>query len=192
MLISVYITSYNQKGFLRQAIESVLAQTFKPFEIIVVDDCSTDGSRELIESYEIRYPGFIRSIFQTSNRGVTQCRIDAVKFSRGDYLTYLDGDDLYLPQKLEDEAYFIKKYNADLAFSNFCRIKEDAREITSIWLCNSTKLPPFGNMYYEVFLRQFPNNTLFRCELVKRDILNQSGLYDSNLRIYEDFELKIR
>ncbi|MDQ3112239.1 MAG: glycosyltransferase [Bacteroidota bacterium] len=192
MNISVYITSYNQKELLRQAIDSVLAQTFKPSEIIIVDDCSADASRELINAYQAQYPGLVKTIFHEVNTGITQSRIDALKLAGGDYITYLDGDDLYLPGKLEEEARLISTHKADIAFSNFYTFKENPDEIISIWASNINQLPKFGNMNYEIFTRKFPNSTLFRCELISKKILFETGFHDTQVKIYEDFEFKIR
>ena len=95
MKISVYISSYNQKEYLQVAIESVLNQTFLPYEIIIVDDCSSDGSQELIKEYSKKY-SFIRYVFHKENKGIAQVRITALSKVTGDFVTYLDGDDLYL------------------------------------------------------------------------------------------------
>ncbi len=192
MNISVYITSYNQIDYLKLAIESVLAQTLPAQEIIIVDDCSQDESRDLIQAYQNQYPDQIRAIFHEKNTGVTQTRIDAIQSAQGEYITYVDGDDLYLPGKLEKEAQLIQKEACDLAFSNFYRFHEDPEEIISIWAGDRHQLPAFGNMHLEVFARMFPRNSLFRCELVHTSILKQTGLYDPQLEIYEDYELKIR
>lgn len=192
MKISVYITSYNQKEYLRQAIESVLAQTLKPWEIILVDDCSTDGSQDLIKSYQSQYPDLIKGIFHEKNTGVTQARIDAIQSAQGEYITYVDGDDLFLPQKLEEEARLVQEHTCDLAFSNYYIIGDNPHEIQSVWAQHREQMPAFGDMHLEVFARKFPGKSLFRCELVHRDILFQTGLYDPNLKIYEDYELKIR
>ncbi|MBT7715794.1 MAG: glycosyltransferase family 2 protein, partial [Deltaproteobacteria bacterium] len=87
MKISVFITSYNQKKFLIEAIESVLNQTLSPFQIIVVDDSSKDLSQEVIAGYAARYPNLITPIFHKRNTGVAQVRIDALNAVNGDYVT---------------------------------------------------------------------------------------------------------
>ena len=72
--ISVIITSYNQKVLLKEAIDSVLRQSYLPFEIIVCDDFSKDGSRDLIRSYELNYPNLVKGIFQKMNLGISKKR----------------------------------------------------------------------------------------------------------------------
>jgi glycosyltransferase involved in cell wall biosynthesis len=192
MKISVWITSYNQKIFLKEAIESVLAQTLKPFQVIIVDDCSSDGSRELISSYANAHPSLITPIFHEQNRGVAQVRISALEKVIGDFVTYVDGDDLYLPGKLETEAGLIKKGDFQIAFSNNLYFRDSADNIEHIWAYNKKELPPNGNMYFETLSRSFPRSSLFRMELVNYNAWKQIGFHDPKLKIFEDFDMRIR
>ena len=117
MTITVYITSYNQEAFLKDAIDSVLSQELAADEIIIIDDCSTDGSKELIKDYASRHKQ-IRFHLNEKNLGVAQSRIKALSMVKSDYVTYVDGDDVYLPNKLKVEANLIKNTGCDLVFSN--------------------------------------------------------------------------
>ena len=107
--ISVFITSYNQQRYLVEAVESVLNQTLKPFEIIIVDDSSKDGSQAIVEEYGREYPGLIRAFCHKQNLGVAKNKAFAQRQARGDWLSYLDGDDRFLPRKLEKEWEAIEK-----------------------------------------------------------------------------------
>ncbi|MEK6480090.1 glycosyltransferase family 2 protein [Catalinimonas sp. 4WD22] len=191
MNISVFITSYNQKEVLQEAIESVLAQTYRPHEIIIVDDFSSDGSQELINSYRHNYPDIIKPFFHETNLGVTQTRIDALQNVTGDYVTYLDGDDLFLPEKLEKEAKLIEKGDFHIAFSNNYYFKRE-KELLWIWAYNKSDIPNPGNMYFEVIARKFPRDSLFRMELVNYNLWKRAGFHDLNMKIYEDYEMRIR
>ena len=128
MKISVIVTSYNQKDYLVQTLDSVLAQTVKPFEIIVCDDFSTDGSQDLIRQYSGCYPEVLKPVFQQQNLGVTRNRNTGIKAAKGDFITTLDGDDLYLPQKLEKEMQKARQSGASLIYSNVIYIDETGRE----------------------------------------------------------------
>lgn len=192
MRISVFIPSYNQKDLLKQAIDSVLEQTLKPYEIIIVDDGSSDGSQEFISSYKQRYPELIRPIFHEKNTGVTQTRIDALRAVRGDYVSYVDGDDLWMPSKLEKEARLLEGGRYDLAFSNTAYFSKNPLNVERIWAFNQSDLPKPGNMYYETFCRLFPRNSLFRMELVSYPFWKKVGFHDLNLKIYEDYEMRVR
>lgn len=189
--ISVYITSYNQKAYLIEAIESVLNQTLRPFEIIIVDGCSTDGSQEVIERYALAHPNLIIPIYHKRNLGISRTRSDALEHVQGDLVTYLDGDDRFLPQKLEIELKtFINHPEAQIVYSNVYYIDADGRRI-GLW-ADDTNLPPSGYVFREVFSRAFPQGSLFRNELVAYSCFKKVGFYDSGFQIYEDWELKIR
>lgn len=190
MKISVYITSYNQKAYLVEAIESVLNQTLRPFEIIIVDDCSTDGSQEVIAGYASRYPELITPIYHTRNQGVAQTRIDALQAVTGGYVNHVDGDDRFLPTKLEKEAKLLRDNpNAQIAFSNYYYMTADGIH-TGVWADGET--PPQGDVFRRTFARDFPRRSLFRNELVDYQAWKRVGFYDSNLCLFEDYEMLIR
>jgi glycosyltransferase involved in cell wall biosynthesis len=189
MSISVFITSYNQKEYLVEAIESVLAQTLRASQIIVVDDCSQDGSRELISGYASRY-SVIMPIFHRRNLGVAQARNTALEAVTGDYVTYVDGDDRFLPTKLEMEAKFLdKNSSAQIAFSNVYHMQADGKRLGT-WI--GRQKPPQGDVFRQTFARDFPQGILFRNELVDYGAWKRIGFYDPRLRIYEDYDMRIR
>ena len=188
--ISVYITSYNQKKYLVEAIESVLAQSLKPNEIIIVDDCSNDDSQELIANYAHKYPNLINPIYHTKNIGVVQTRIDALNAVTGDYVTYVDGDDRFLSKKLEHEFDILKENpNAQIAYSNNYYMSSAGQHI-GLWV--EEEKPPQGYVFKETFGRIFPKNSLFRMELVNYQAWKAVGFHDPEITIYEDFDMRIR
>ncbi len=190
MKISVFITSYNQREYLVEAIESVLNQTLKPFEIMIVDDCSSDGSQELIHGYASKYPDWIRPICHPQNLGIAKNKAFAQREAKGDWLTYLDGDDRYLPEKLEQECKALQADpEAKLAFCNFYLINPEG-ERYKIWADGET--PPTGHVFPQVLSRDFPRRNLFRNELVNYEALKSVGFYDESRTTHEDWDLKIR
>src|SRR3954469_3080161 len=113
LCISVIITSYNQKNYLIEAIESVINQTVKPHEIIIVDDHSTDDkSIEIIREYVARYPTLVKAIFQEKNVGIPKNRNTALHKVTGNYVAILDGDDRFLPDKVETELAALRQHPA--------------------------------------------------------------------------------
>jgi glycosyltransferase involved in cell wall biosynthesis len=190
MKISVYITSYNQKQYLIEAIDSVLNQTLRPFQIIIIDDCSTDGSQEVIAGYASRYPDLVTPIYHAQNKGVAQTRIDALQAVTGDYVSRVDGDDRFLPAKLEKEAKSLLDHpNAQIAFSDYYYMTVDGIH-TGVWAGKET--PPQGYVFRQTFVRDFPRHTLFKRDLVNYQAWMKVGSYDPNLKIYEDYDMCIR
>lgn len=98
-LVSVVIPNYNYAHYLREAIDSVLAQTYPEIEVFVVDDGSSDDSRIVLESYGDR----VKGIFQ-ANQGVSAARNNGVAASNGEFIAFLDADDSWLPQKIEKQV----------------------------------------------------------------------------------------
>jgi len=191
MKISVYITSYNQKAYLKEAIDSVLNQTFPPFEIIIVDDNSSDGSQELIKSYANKHSK-IKYHFNSINQGVAAVRTKAISMVEGDYISYVDGDDLYLPNKLDIESNIIRSESKDIVFSNNYYVSEDdVNDIKWIWASDEIDLISVP-MFVKTIMRDFPRKSLFRMELMSTALLKKVGSHDKNLRIYEDYDIRIR
>ncbi len=114
MKISVLIVAYQAENYIRQTIESVLSQTFSPFEIIVIDDGSTDKTGEIVSSFpQVRYVA-------SEHKGIACARNLAVKESKGDYVAFLDADDLWLPSKLEKQVrYLCDNVSGQIVFSHY-------------------------------------------------------------------------
>jgi glycosyltransferase involved in cell wall biosynthesis len=182
--ISVIITSYNQKDLLREAITSVLDQTLPAHEILVCDDASTDGSQALIGEFEKAHPGLVRGILHKENQGVARNRNSGLQAVHGDFVTWLDGDDVFLPRKLELE-------------SGYCRVDPDVRWVYSQVMTVRPdgrrkvrhKCPLVGNIFFDLplVLGAAPRNLL-----VEADALRAVGFFDEEMTLYEDFDLCIR
>ena len=128
--VSVLIITYNQKNFIRQAIDSVLMQkTLFPIEILVGDDFSTDGTREIIQEYERQHPGLVIGVLQPYNRGKNggiNC-LETLKVAKGEYYAIIDGDD-YLtdPLKLQKQADLLDAHpDYSMTFHNALITYED-------------------------------------------------------------------
>ena len=192
MTISVYITSYNQRDFLVESIKSVLDQTLQPHEIIVVDDASTDGSQAVIKEFADEHP-IIKYRFHLKNKGVAETRRTALSMVEGDLVTYVDGDDLYLPHKLELEHRLIVQTASDVVFSNNVYVKEQNPDVDLwVWIGQNIEIDLKGNLFVKTLTRDYPNSSLFRMEMIKRSFLEKIGYHDPNLKIYEDYDLRIR
>ena len=177
--VSVIIPTYNRSELVREAIASVLAQSFSDFELIVVDDGSEDGTAEAVREFaEIYY------VYQP-NRGVSAARNHGVSLSAGELIAFLDSDDLWQPCKLEQQvAFFVEHIEAQI-----CQTEE-------IWLRNGVRVNPHNKhrkIGGDIFARSLelclvsPSAVMMRRELFER----MSG-FDENLPACEDYDLWLR
>ena len=193
MKISVYITSYNKIQYIEQSIKSVLSQTLKPFEIVIIDDASQDGSQEVIKSYASQYPDLIFPVFNEKNIGIARCRNKALSLITGDLVTFLDGDDFFYPNKLELEyKQLIKCQNTQVVYSNFNYVDKTGELIDCF--AEETDVPATGDIFINTFTRNYnvKSGSNYIYEMFYRNCAFEIGLYDKNIKIWEDWDFRIR
>ena len=113
--ISVIMPAFNSKTYIRESIESVLAQRFTDFELIVVDDGSTDNTGEIVQSY----PDDRIKLIRQENQGVSVARNTGLDAAQGEFITFLDSDDLYFPDFLCVLLRLLESTKTDMSFCNF-------------------------------------------------------------------------
>lgn len=190
-LVSVVIFSYNQKSSLKRALESVFAQSYDNIQIVISDDFSTDGSREYLRAIEGKFGKIIKLVFQDRNVGIASNKTAGLKAADGDLITYLDGDDFYFPNKIELEVQqFLEDESLDVVYSNFAYTGKEG-DINQVWADDDWS-PIVGYILPEVYLRKFPKKSLYRCELVRNEIIERINFYDLKLKTFEDWDSRIR
>ena len=118
--VSVVIPCYQCKSTISRAIESILLQTMIPSEIILVDDCSGDGSLSLLQQLQVQYPGLIKAIALDTNLGVSNARNIGWKLAREPYIAFLDSDDAWHPKKIEIQYTYMSTHpEVDLSGHEF-------------------------------------------------------------------------
>ena len=122
--VSIVMPLYNARAYLEEAIESVLAQSFQDWELIVVDDCSTDGSKELAELFA-RRDSRISVYSNAHNCGAAATRTFGLRYVTGDYLAFLDADDIWLPEKLAAQLSFMRANGSAMCFTAYSTIEAD-------------------------------------------------------------------
>lgn len=127
-LVSIVTPAFNAERYLPRTLESVLAQTYPNWEMLVADDCSTDATRRLAEEYAAR-DARIRPVALARNSGPAMARQAAVESARGRFVAFLDSDDLWLPAKLQRQLDFMEARGAGLSFTAFRRISRDGSEV---------------------------------------------------------------
>lgn len=180
--VSVIIPTYNCAEFLKNAIDSVLKQTYKDYEIIVVDDGSTDDTRHIVGQFD----GNIRYFFQ-DNAGPAAARNAGIKNAAGKYIAFLDSDDYFFPEKLELQTAYIGRYpDMAMVFSDACTTYTDGTRIPHYKLIQE---PHWGMIFDKLFLNNFINNSTV---LLHKSYLEKTGLFDETIRYSEDYELYLR
>jgi glycosyltransferase involved in cell wall biosynthesis/SAM-dependent methyltransferase len=179
-LVSVIIPCYNQARFLGEAIESVLSQSYPHFEIVVVDDGSTDNTSEVAS----HYPG-VRCIRQ-ENQGLAGARNTGIRHSRGSYLVFLDSDDRLLPSALEVGLKHLKDHPECAFVSGHCRfIAVDGSPLPT------PDPTPIEGDHYETLLR---NTYIWMPAMVmyRRAVLETVGVFDPSVSPSADYDLYLR
>lgn len=117
-LVSVIVPVYNAEMFLRETIETILNQTYKKYELILVDDCSTDNSVNIINKYKEKDKR-IKLIKNQKNSGAAVTRNNGIKKAVGQYISFIDADDKWEPTKLERQIKFMKENNCEFSFTSY-------------------------------------------------------------------------
>ena len=177
-LVSVIIPNYNQAHFIRNAIQSVLCQSYKSVELIVVDDGSTDKSASILKEFE----GQAKIIFK-SNGGAASARNEGIRQSKGDFLCFLDADDEFLTEYIASQMNRIEKNPSDLVYCQMILINE-----RSEFLGTTTELRD-GN-FRRIMTSEFGGSPFSPSSfLIRRTILKNSISWNEDLSRYsEDFE----
>ena len=122
-LVSIITPSYNSSKFIMECINSVISQTFQNWEMIIVDDCSNDNSREIISDLTAKDER-LKSIFLEENVGAAEARNIAIRQSKGKYIAFLDSDDIWNKNKLEKQITFMSEKNIAFSFTSYQPISE--------------------------------------------------------------------
>lgn len=182
--VSVIIPSYNHRRYLRQCIDSVLEQTYRDFEIIVVDDGSTDGSVEILEGYGNR----IKLICQ-QNRGTQGARNAAIAASSGELIALLDSDDAWLPHKLERQVEAMAaRPDGGLVYS-FAYFTDETGRITHGGAALGQPIADEHKAFSQLVVSNFiPTLTV----LMRRSCLGEVGVFDETLLGAGDWDMWLR
>ena len=124
-LVSIIMPSYNTGKFIKETINSVLNQTYNNWELIIVDDCSTDDTEEIVNAIKDNRIKFLKN---STNSGAAISRNKAIKEAKGKWIAFLDSDDLWKKEKIEKQIKFMKENNYDFSYTNYTEIDEEGNE----------------------------------------------------------------
>ncbi|VEP12654.1 Glycosyl transferase family 2 [Hyella patelloides LEGE 07179] len=184
-LVSVIIPAYNGEFYIREAIASILAQTYTNYEIIIVDDGSTDNTRQVVEALKKDYKGSLIYIFQ-DNQGVAKARNKGLEAAKGKYIAFLDQDDFFLPYKLVEQVSFMEaKPDLGLVNSGWDIVNQAGKIISTVQPWHS--LSQLNTTALIIWKPVFLGAMLFRYSWLQKT----SG-FDSQLEQTSDVELVLR
>ncbi len=130
-LVSVITPTYNCGKFIEETIKSVQAQTYTNWEMIIVDDCSTDNTKEIVENIAANDSRIKYHCLET-NSGAAVARTEAMKKAQGNYMAFLDSDDLWSSEKLEKQLLFMKEKGINFSATYYEQITEDGKKLGKI------------------------------------------------------------
>ncbi len=177
MKISVIIPVYNSSTYLRKCLDSVVNQTLKDIEIIVINDGSTDDSKNIIEEYTVKYKNII--FIDQENKGIGKTRNIGIKKATGEYITFVDSDDYIKENMLEEYYKYAKKHNFDLVIGSYIK-KINNKEI--IFENNKFKTGNVKTTPQILYLIEYGP----WAKLYKREMLINNNIYFDEKRKYED------
>lgn len=186
-MISVIIPTYNKAQYIRECVDSVLFQTVRDIEIIVVDDGSTDNTKEMLAAYERK----IRYIYQ-ENRERAAARNNGILHAKGEYVAFLDSDDTWLPRHLELCLETLNKASLDtgLCYSLYYLVDKQGREFSKF------KEKPFKGEVLRDMVSKFSSGGCNSSScLIKKEIFAQAGYFNENKELSfsgEDWEMWVR
>lgn len=174
--VSVIIPVYNSEKFIRDAIDSVLNQTYRDFEIIVADDGSTDSTTEILKEYDDK----IRWKSQ-ENKGPASAKNFGISMAKGKYITFLDSDDVFMPDRLEQQVDYLNKHPAvGLVYSDYYQIDEKGE---------TTRLISHSKENASLIQQNYVPTSGVMC---RRECIDTLGAFDENLGSNYDWDMWLR
>lgn len=172
-LISIIMAAYNAEKTIEQAINSVLSQTYTNFELLVVNDCSTDRTAELVKSIAAK-DSRVRLISNVKNSGVSYTRKHGLEEAKGDWIAILDSDDAWEPEKLEKQIVLQRRTNADLLFTGSAFMDSEGHPID--WCLHAPKEVTYRQLLKQNVLSN--SSALVRKELYAKYYAIGDGMHE--------------
>jgi glycosyltransferase involved in cell wall biosynthesis len=184
--VSVVVTCYNYGKFLKGCLDSVLGQSFADFEIILVNDGSTDNTDEVIE--EFRGISNIKYIKQV-NSGQAKAKNTGIRHATGSFIAFLDADDMWEENKLIKQMPLFSNESVGVVYSRARYINEQGQALDHVHLDGKYLVPVSGSVTNNLFLDNF---IPFSSSIVRRDCLERCGVFDESLQMGIDWDLWLR
>ncbi len=175
-LISIIMSVYNSETSVEDSINSILNQTYENFEFLILDDCSTDKTREILNEYKSKDKR-IKIFYNNENIGLTKSLNKLISSSNTKLIARQDGDDISLPNRLKIQLEYLNKYNLDACTSR-AFIKSTKK-----------KVPKFSYLIPDNLVIRYKNPFIHGSLIIKSEILSKLGSYDENFYYAQDYKL---
>ncbi len=183
--ISIIIPTYNRRDLIERAVLSVLEQDYHNLEVIIVDDCSTDNTEEVLKNLTDARIKFIK---HTQNKGANAARNTGIKAANGGYIAFQDSDDEWMPEKLSKQMKIFEDSDDDnlgIVYTAFWKIEEKTKK----YIPSKDILKTNGNLHDILLGNSFISTQAL---LIKKECLLDVGMFDENLPRLQDWELLLR
>ena len=183
-LISIIIPAYNCSKSISRSIDSVIKQTYSNWELLIIDDGSTDKTKEIVEEYITKNPK-LKYYHQENSGAPASPRNNGIRRSKGNYIAFLDHDDEWLPEKLAKQVLLFENLdiqNIGFVACNVYTIEENNKKII--------KLKNRGNILEALLEGDF----IYSCSsvMIKKDVFQKVGLFDENLKCADDWDMWLK
>ena len=187
--VSVIIPNYNKEKYLRDCVDSVLSQSYPNIEIMIVDDCSTDRSRDIIHELQ-RKNNCVKAILLSDNAGVRNARNVGAKAATGYYLTFLDSDDIYINNKKNENELNLIKNDTEIAFSQWVKLDVNGSVVSDQIISRNI----YRNRYAicKILSISRPPYQHLRGYLITKRLFDTVGGYTFAYDFFEDFDFQCR
>jgi len=192
-LVSIIIPCFNYADYLPETINSVLNQTYKNLEIIIVDDGSIDQTKDLSQKFS-KQDSRIRYFYQKNN-GTSSAKNFGIEVSTGDFIQFLDADDILLPNKIGKQVqYFKKDRNLDIVYGDARFFESETKKLYKNYNLTNYKWMPEVSGFGEKIIKElaYKNMMVICAPLVKKSSLLNVGIFDKRLKYCEDWDLWLR
>src|SRR6185312_5827737 len=185
-LVSILVNAYNAEAYLKEALDSALAQTYKNFEVVILDHQSTDQTPEIAKDYAAK-DARVRHVRPEKRLGIKEGRNELLRQARGDYFTYLDSDDIYMPEKVEEEVSFLELHKDCAAV--YCNILYFFDGAPDKLYRHSYIFYSGPDVFPHLLEKMFITNTAM---MMRRGVYDKLGGYNPELGMVEDWEYFLR
>lgn len=183
--VSVLMPVYNVEKYLAEAIESIISQHFNDFELIIVDDGSTDDSLAIAEQFSARDKRV--QVYSQVNQGISRTRNKLLSLAKGEYIAWMDSDDISPPNRLMIQVGYLDNHPRTVAVGSWAMMVDEVNADLTIWQ------PPIEHEHIDGrHIKGQGGNIVFASSMMRKEAVVQAGGFDDNLVGSEDLDLFLR